>query len=125
MTSIGVWLQMLSFAEYAQIGTYGANASWLTGDIPTFDGSPLILTGQLSEQQDDTGLVTDTANDVDKSILCINKEAFKVGEKRGITIEFDKNILTQQWAFVGSKRSSFKSMDTSGAEAVAMAYNIP
>lgn len=122
VTSLKVWLKMLSWSEYSQVGTYGANASWLTGDLPSFDGSPLVLSGELLETMAATGLKTGA--DSTKGMLCFNKSAFKIGTRRGITIEFDKDILTQQFAFVGTQRKSFQSMDSSGAEAVSYGYNI-
>jgi len=123
VTSINVWLNMLSFNQYSQIGTYGANASWLTGDLPAFDGSPLVVTSELSETMASTGLKT--GSDTTKGLVCYNKTDFKVGYKRNVTLEFDKDILTQQYAFVATQRNSFKSMSASTYEAVAYLINIP
>ena len=125
VTSLAVWIKMLSFAQYSQPGTYGANASWLTGDMPTFDGSDLVLSSQLLETMDANGLKTGSGSGhTHKGFITFNRKGFMVGEKRGATLEFEKNILTQQWAFVLSERKSFQPMMASTAAPVAYAYNI-
>lgn len=120
--NIKTWIAMLSFAEYTQVGTYGANASWKTGDLPSFDGSPLVLTSHLRNDYhtDGTYSVAATTN-LHSQILVFDKTAFKIGQKRGTTIEYEKNINTQQLSFVGSMRKSFKSMESTPA--VAMTHN--
>lgn len=121
-TTLKVWLKMLSFVQYSQIGTYGANASWLTGGMPQFDGSDIVLTGQLSDDLESTGL--QTGSSTLKGLLCLAFEGFKIGRRGGVIIEFEKNIQTQQFAFVGSYRSSFKAMTSAGVEPVTYAINI-
>ena len=122
VTSLQVWLKMLSFAQYSQPGTYGAGASWLTGDLPSFDGSPLVVSSEMLDTLETTGLYTGSATL--GGLILFDKTDFRVGFKRGVTIEFDKDIMTQQLSFVGSMRSSFKSMSASGNEACAYAINI-
>ena len=123
VVSLDVWLKMLSFAQYSQPGTYGANASWLTGDLPAFDGSPVVVSSELSTNFETTGLETGSSGL--NGALCFNKNDFKIGYRRGVTLEFDKDILSQQWSFVATMRNSFKSMSVSLSEQVAYAINIP
>ena len=57
--------------------------------------------------------------------LVFNRNAFKIGVRRGMTVQFVQNIRTQQWDFVSTMRKSFQSMEGTGANAeVAGALNI-
>jgi hypothetical protein len=60
-----------------------------------------------------------------KGILWFNKtRGFKIGEIRGITVEYEKNILTQQMCFVTTRREDFQNMQPSAIKPVAFGYNI-
>jgi len=124
VTTPRVWFKMLSFAPVAQAGTYNMGKStWSDGSLNMFDGSPVVLTGQMVDTYHTDGLWSTTG--ATSSILCFDKTAFKVGEKRGVTVEYDNDILTQQRAFVATTRYCFRSMRPATDHAVSMGYNIP
>jgi len=60
-----------------------------------------------------------------KGIICLNRQkGFKIGLRRGVTLEFEKNIRTQQWAFVATRRMDFQNMQPSTRYPVSYGYNI-
>lgn len=122
-TTLSVWIKALSFEPSTKIGEYNANASWLTGDLPRFDGSPFLITTEMKDVYNTTG-VDDGSNNDHSAVVCVNTRQFKLASKRGITLEFEKNIRTQQLAFVATTRKDFQSMDEVGSAACALAINI-
>jgi HK97 family phage prohead protease len=122
VTSISPFFYILSMSEFAKANEFGYSSTWYTGELPILDGSELYVTSQLSETLAATGLGTSASTY--KGILCLNKNAFKIGERRGITVEFEKNILTQQWNFVASRRVDFQDMLPSSQNGVSFGYKI-
>lgn len=118
-----VWFHMLSLAEFSQPGTYGGNASWVSGALTYADGCEVVISEHMSNEETTAGIY-DGSTKTKSSLLCINKEAFKVGHRRGYTVEFGKDILTQQLAFVGTMRKCMRKMTASTLYPVTLGYNI-
>ena len=57
-------------------------------------------------------------------MLAFKPSEFKIGNYRPITVEYDKNILTQQWAFVSTMRKTMEKMAPSAELPVALGYKI-
>lgn len=122
ITSLTPFFYMMNFAQNEQPGNYGGNATWVSGDLNMFDGCAVEVTGEMVETLGEAGIY-DSAS-THKGILCANKTAFKVGERRGVTIEYEKNIRTQQMTFVATFRKSFQCMAPTTQDPVAYGYNI-
>jgi len=103
-----VFLQMLNFAPVTEVGTYGLGGGFNTGDLPTWDGSDVIVSAEFPITLGTDGTGATPADDT--GFLVVNKTGFKVGERRGMTLEFETNIRTQQHTFVGTMRKSFQAM---------------
>lgn len=123
VTNMDLWFKILGMSEFSQPGTYNAGQTWRDGTLTLMDGSELVITEHMENALNAAGVYT-AATGAHSGIICFNKTAFKIGSKRGMTVEFEKNILTQQWAFVGSMRKSFQNMDPSSLTPVAYGYNI-
>ena len=115
-------IQMLNFDPVTQVGTYGLGQGFSTGEMPMWDGSPVVVSSEfpITLGVDGTG-ATPAA---DTGLLCVNKTGFKIGERRGMTLEFEKNIRTQQHTFVGSMRKSFQPMPGQGTAPVTYGYKL-
>lgn len=123
VTSLTPYFHLLSVAQATQPGTYGANASWLTGEMFSFDGFPLLVTDQLVETHTNTGIY-DSAGATMVAVI-FNKNAFRIGQRRGITVEYDKEIWTGQISLVASWREDFKTLvETTTIKPCAMNINI-
>ncbi len=122
LTTISPFYYILNMAQFSQPGTYAAGNTWATGNIFRVDGRPLTVTANMVETIGAAGIY-DSAS-THKGILFFNETAFRIGEKRGITIETDKNIMTQQVRIVATMRKSFQTLAPSTLDPVAYGYNI-
>lgn len=95
-------VQAALFAEDA----LGVLAFMLSGTVPNIDGSEVYISGQYNEGLDSEGYVHSGGVKY-TSMTCIHKPSFRIGQRRGITLEFAKNILTQQQQFVCTARYDF------------------
>lgn len=120
---IDVFFYMLSMSEFAKANEFGYTSTWYSGDLPVADGCQIYISPKFPATMGTAGLC-DSASTY-KGILALNRErGFKIGMKRGITLEFDKNIRTQQWAFVATRRADFQNMQPSTRYPVAYGYKI-
>lgn len=97
----------------------------ISGDVPNMDGTPVFISGEYLEDLEDDGF-GDTGDDTEKhtSLLCVHLPSFRIGQRRGVTIEMDKDILTQQQAFVATARYDFGKVCSTTLKPVACAINI-
>lgn len=117
------YYQIMNDAVTNQPGTYAAGSTFATGALERIDGCQLLVSDQISEDLTAAGIYD--ASDVGYTVgFCFNKNGFKVGERRGFTVEVEKNITNQQWDFVVTQRKSFQNMTASGQYPVALGYKI-
>uniref|UniRef100_A0A6M3JX07 Putative capsid protein n=1 Tax=viral metagenome TaxID=1070528 RepID=A0A6M3JX07_9ZZZZ len=117
------YFQILNAVEATQPGTYGGTGSWITGGLQSIDGCQLIVSSKISEDLTAAGIYD--ASDTGYTVaFCFHKPSFKIGEKRGMTVEAQKNIDTQQLLYVMSMRKSFQKMTASTLKPVALGYKI-
>jgi hypothetical protein len=95
-------VQAALFAEDA----LGVLAFMLSGTVPNIDGSEVYISGGYNEALHSAG-VADVTGVKYTSMVCAHKPSFRIGQRRGTTLEFNKNILTQQQQFVCSARYDF------------------
>ena len=124
VTNVDVWYKILSMDQFAKPGDYGAGNTWASGTLQMIDGCQLYLSEHMSNVENILGPVTNTSTGAYSSFLCFNKTAFKIGSKRGVEVEFEKDIKTQQFAFVSTMRKSFKKMTASTLSPVAMGHGV-
>lgn len=123
VTSITPFFYILSMSEFAKANEFGYISTWYSGELPIVDGCELYVSAHLPETLAATGLGTSASTT--KAILCCNKaRGFKIGERRGVSLEFEKNIRTQQWTFVATRREDFQKMTPSTKYPVSYGYNI-
>jgi HK97 family phage prohead protease len=95
-------VQAALFAEDA----LGVLAFMLSGTVPNIDGSEVYISGGYNEALHSTG-IADVTGTKYTSMVCAHKPSFRIGQRRGVTLEFNKNILTQQQQFVCTARYDF------------------
>jgi len=123
LLSISGFFAALNFTEATQPGTYGAPlASWVSGDLPMFDGCPVIVSEAVRDDLYSSGVYTGVTGYT--GVLGFNRRGFIVGDRRLVTIEFDKDIMTGQFRFVGSQRKDFQKKVPSTHYPVAYGYGL-
>jgi len=97
----------------------------ISGVMPNIHGSPVHLSGEYMEDQESDGFGdTGSATEKHTSMCCVHTPSFRVGQRRGVTIEMDKDILTQQQAFVATARYDFGKVCSSTLTPVSCAINM-
>lgn len=109
---------------------YGPNATILTGELGQIFGTPILLSeaipGTSTDKVDDDGLYTTTSpstNDTDGWIVLTNPSQWRVGFRRDLQLETDRNIQTDSNILVASFRMAFipSGIDTAHT---SIGYNI-
>ncbi len=85
----------------------GVLAYMISGVLPNIDGSEIYISGQYDEQLQSDGIRHVSTDVKHTSMVCTHKPSFRIAQRRGITLEFNKNILTQQRQFVATARWDF------------------
>lgn len=121
--SITGYFKMLAFSEVTKANEFGFASTWLTGTLPALDGVEIYISPKFNANLNASGVFDDSTTD-NSALLTLHRRSFMPGEKRGVTLEFDLNIDTQQWLFVGTMRRDFQNMRPATQLPVSYAYNI-
>jgi HK97 family phage prohead protease/HK97 family phage major capsid protein len=121
--SKGYFLTMM-LTSVTDFSKWGMATTYATGALPTFLGRPIYVSGKVREDLDTTGVYTGS-NATHTHILHFNRRrGVKIGERRGILVDYEFNARTQQWTFVGTMRRDFQKMTASTRYPVSNGYNI-
>ena len=126
ITDVATMTAALGLAEVETLEKFGPGATILTGQLGSIYGHPLILSGQMLAAEAD-GKVTDGGNTVDRGrILAVNTSQWRVGFRRTLLIETDRDIQKRQNTMVVSLRLAFaeRTGDRASAQHTALVYNI-
>ena len=106
-----LWYAAQDIGEIQTLDQYGPNATIITGELARFFGIPILLSeaipSQTTDKVDDDGKYTTTSpstNDTDGWFVLYNRQQWRVGFRRELTIESDRNIQTDSNILVSSFR---------------------
>ena len=122
---INTYIRALSIENFRTVEKLGPNATLLTGQLGDIEGIPVIISEQMLLADIDGkvssgGNVTDTGR-----VLAVNRNMYRLGFKRELMIESERDIQKRQTVLVASIRVAFKGrMDNDSDTAVALQYNI-
>ena len=126
VTDVATFVSSLGLASIETVDKLGPKATLLTGQLATVYGHPLVVSGQM-RLADADGKVTNGGNTHDRGrLLAVNTSQWRVGFRRNLMIETERDIQKRQNVMVVSMRVAFaeRSGDRSNAEHTALAYNI-
>ena len=89
------------------LNTYGQGAAILTGQVGGIYGVPVIVSDLIGENLTAAGIYDGTTTTYTGGLL-VNRQMFKLGVRRGVTIEKDKVIKTGTHYLVGTQRVDFE-----------------
>lgn len=95
---------MLGLTNVVTVDKFGPSATVLTGELAKYGGISLIVSGALLEAEDDGKQSVTAANNDEGQIAIFHRDMWKVGFKRQLTIEVDRNIQKRQFIMVNSFR---------------------
>ena len=122
---INTYIRSLSIENFRTVEKLGPNATLLTGQLGDIEGIPIIVSEQML-MADTDGKVSSGGNGTDTGrVLAVNRNMYRLGFKRELMIESERDIQKRQTVLVASMRVAFEGrMDNDSDTAVALQYNI-
>ena len=122
---VNTYIRALSIENFRTVEKLGPNATQLTGQLGDIEGIPVIVSEQMLLADTD-GKVSSGGNGADTGrVLVVNRNMYRLGFKRDLMIESERDIQKQQTVLVASMRVAFEGrMDNASDTAVALQYNI-
>lgn len=122
---IATYFAMLGMTNVATIEKYGPQATVLTGELGRYRGIPIIPSASILRTEADGKVSTIAVNNTKGQIAIYNRNFWRVGFRRGLTIEVDRLIQKRQLIMVVSFRIAIAAYGTrSTAKHTAVIYNI-
>lgn len=95
----------------------------ITGNLPTILGSPVKISEQYNEDQDSDGFTATIDAGKHTSVCGIHTDSYRIGQRRGITLEMGKDLMTQQRQFVATARFDFGPVHAASVTPVVCGIN--
>ena len=107
MMDVNTYIRSLSVSNFRTLDKLGPNATLLRGQLGAVEGIPVIVSEQM-KLADTDGKVTDGGNTTDTGrLLMVNRSQWRVGFRRELSIETDRDIQKRQNIMVVSLRIAF------------------
>ncbi|HLF05233.1 MAG TPA: phage major capsid protein [Dehalococcoidia bacterium] len=123
---VNTYIRALSVGNFRTLDKLGASATLLRGQLGSVEGVPVIVSEQM-RLADADGKVTDAGNAVNTGrLLMVNRTQWRVGFRRELFIETQRDIQKRQNIMVISMRLGFQERTGNRATAkhTALHYNI-
>ena len=95
---------MLALTNVVTVDKFGPAATVLTGQLGAYMGVPIVPSNFHPLGEADGKVSTTAGNNTLGSMSCFNRLMWRLGYRRGVLIEVDRNIQTRQFIMVGSVR---------------------
>ena len=123
---VNTYIRSLSVSNFRTLDTLGPNTTLLRGQLGAVEGIPVIVSEQMALADAD-GKVTDAGNAVDTGrLLIVNRSQWRVGFRREMSIETERDMQKRQNIMVISMRlaSMERTANRATATHVALQHNI-
>lgn len=97
-------LSMMGLTNVVTVDKFGPQATVLTGQLASYGGIPVIASESMPLAEDDGKVSTTGSNNDEGQIAIFHRDMWKVGFKRELLIEVDKDIKKRQFVMVVSFR---------------------
>jgi|CXWL01.1.fsa_nt_gi HK97 family phage prohead protease/HK97 family phage major capsid protein len=112
---------IMNDANVVSLEKFGPLATILRGELAVIDGMPIRASEFQRSDLNATGLF-DNSTTTKSAATFVNRQAFKLAQRRMPTIEAEKIIETQQFQVVATSREDFQTMYGTD-DVVALGYN--
>lgn len=106
--------QLMIDSNVLTVANFGDRATLRNGDLAAVLGMPTQASAESRVNLNASG-VYDGSTVTKSGAIIVDTESFKLGNRRMVTLEVDKDIETQQYVVVGTWRGDFKQMRTGSA----------
>lgn len=122
---IAAYFSMVGLTNVATVDKYGPQATIVKGELARYRGVPVLPSASQPKGEADGKLSVTAASNTLGTISAYNRNAWRVGFRRGLLVEVDRNIQTRQLIMVVSFRIAVAAHGTrSSATHTAGVYNI-
>lgn len=108
ITSVKQLLNLLAFPEFLTVDKYGPKATVLTGEIGKLDGSPILTSKYSRDDVAATGVNTSGGPNTKGLLYLQNTLGYWYGDRRAVTIDSGRMVISGQGFMVVSQRLDFK-----------------
>ena len=98
----------------------GAGATINTGNLPNIFGIPIVYSGAIQSNLDDTGVNVDGGANDKSAIYLVNKRSWIVGVRRSFTVETEIDKFKQLNYVIASLRRDFQPKDDLNTQQLAV-----
>ena len=123
---VDTYIRSLSITNFRTLDKLGPNATLLQGQLAAVEGIPVLVSEQMKAADAD-GKVTNGGNTSSTGrLLIVNRGQWRVGFRRELTIETERDIQKRQNIMVVSMRIAFAERTGTRSSAIhtALQYNI-
>ena len=123
---VDTYIRCLGITNFRTLDKLGPNATLLQGQLAAVEGIPVLVSEQM-QAADADGKVTSGGNtNTTGRLLIVNRTQWRVGFRRELTIETERDIQKRQNVMVVSMRIAFaeRTGTRSTATHTALQYNI-
>ena len=119
-------IDLLDDEDVVTLDKFGPNASILTGQIGSVDGSPVVVSEYVSDFQNASG-VFDNSTTTQTSAITVHRGGFIRGQRRDMTVQTLHEVYAEadQDALIASMRQAFTPLYPTSENVVALTYNLP
>lgn len=121
--AVNTMLELLKFPEFVTVDKFGPNATILRGQIGRIDNSPVLTSKYVRTDVAASGVNTSGGPNTKAVLYLYNRNAYMIGNRRGITIKFGEVIWTDQGILVATQRTDFQKV-RAGKTVAAVGKNI-
>ena len=122
ITSPEMLLSLLKLDAVQTIDKYGPAATIVTGSLASIYGMPILVSRYMGADLNANG-VFDNGGGTKSGLILVNRSSYKHYQRRGITVETQKDINSDAVSVVATLRRTFASPDPSATKNVAYLCN--
>jgi len=118
ITNVKTYLiSLLSLTNVRTLDKYGPQATILTGELARMDGIPIVVSASMPLAEDDGKVSATAASNDEGQIALVHRDMWKVGFKRNLLIEVDRDIRKRLYIMVLSFREAIACQDNGDSTA--------
>jgi hypothetical protein len=95
---------MMALTNVVTVDKFGPQATILTGQLANYAGIPVVVTSAIVEAEDDGFVSTTAGNNDEGTIAIVHRDMWRVGFRRQLLIELDRDIQKRSLIMVASFR---------------------
>ena len=115
---------LMSLDEVKTLDVFGDKASVISGQIASVAGIPVLVSRFMGADMN-TGGLYDDATKTRTGMIAVNRDSYKVFERKSITVEQQKDVASGSIVLSSTYRATLDTLDSSTLKNVAYGFNLP